>query len=69
MKHPLRSPRVNLVSWEGEWRVTLDGLTKGFLVRRPMGDGGGWWWRQSKTDEHGHERTKEGAVAKIIGAK
>jgi hypothetical protein len=70
MKHPLQSSRVALVllredRGDREWRVTLDGLTKGFLVRCLPGEGGGWWWRQP-SGKHGLARTKEAAVLAIL---
>jgi hypothetical protein len=69
MKHPLRSSRVSLVKNDesGEFRVDVDGLTKGMIIRGAIGYGSGRWWWSRIDYSHGEARTKEGAVCAVLG--
>lgn len=68
MKFPLRSTRVNLThDGNNEERVTLDGLTKGYVLRCPPAEGG-WYWRTTEPETgYGHARTRTDAVRAVLG--
>ena len=67
MKYPLRSPRVHLIRDDGELRITIDGLTKGYARHGLPGEGGGWFWRRLKPEDFGHTMTKQWAVRFVLG--
>jgi hypothetical protein len=59
LRRPLASPRLSLIPDDGELRVVVDGLTKGYVAKYLHG----WRWRCLRPSAFGETRTKAVAVS------